>query len=445
MTETKRSDALWSTIKLILPMSFQYAINQLVMIIDNLMVGSLGEASISAISICGTYFWLNITFTTALSSGATVIISKLWGANKKENIKKIMSFVFTVNLAICLMFFVLTSLFPSQIIRIYSNVESVVEPGVTYLNIIRFATLLNGITLLLVGLLQSVHSVRVGMYASLASCAFNLFFNYVLIFGRLGFPAMGVKGAAIATLITRMIEFTVCIVYIFKFDKNIKFRLSDFDPKIETSTIRELIEITMPIMMIEVLSNFASSAQTIITGHISEYYISANSIVHLSWMLTTFFTYGLRNAASILIGNAIGAEDLEKARRLCRGFLLTSIIVGMVAAGVVQLVMPIIASFYNVSIETLQLAKQMSYAASLNVMFLVPAHMALDGIYKVVENSRTVLILNCIGVWLIATPLGYLCAFVLHTSAAVIYFVLRSGNLFNAIAGTILLRKKGWI
>jgi putative MATE family efflux protein len=426
-------------------MSFQYAINQLVMIIDNLMVGSLGEASISAISICGTYFWLNITFTTALSSGATVIISKLWGANEKHNIKKIMSFVFVVNLVISLLFFGLTTFFPSQIIRIYSDVESVVAPGVAYLNIIRFASLLNGITMLIVGLLQSVHSVNIGMYGSMISCVFNVFFNYVLIFGKFGFPAMGVEGAAIATLITRVIEFIVCTVYVFRFEKNICFRLSDFDPKIEISEIKELVDITMPIMLIEVLSNFASSMQTIITGHISEYYISANSIVHLSWMLTTFFTYGLRNAASILIGNAIGAKDLDRARRLCRGFLMTSIAVGACAAVVVQFVVPVISSFYNVSIETLDLAKLMSYAASANVLFLVPAHMALDGIYKVVENSRTVLILNCIGNWLLALPLGYLCAFVLHTNAAVIYFVLRSGNLFNAVSGTILLKKKGWI
>ena len=286
---SRKNGEVWHVLKLVLPVSLHYAVNQLVTIIDNVMIGSLGDASVSAISVCGTYNWLNMTFTMALSSGVTVIISKLWGAGKKESLKKIMSAVFLVNTLICLAFFLITSLFPVQILQIYSNVESIIEPGVTYLNIVRFATFLNGVTMLMLGLLQAVHNVGIGLYVSLLSCFFNIFFNYALIFGKLGFEPMGITGAALATLITRAVEFVICVVYIFFIEKELKFRPGDFDPRINSRQVAELTAIPVPIMLIEVQSNLASSVQTIIAGHISEYYISANSIVHMSWMLTNLF------------------------------------------------------------------------------------------------------------------------------------------------------------
>lgn len=445
MDKTGNRERTWAALKLVLPMSLQYAINQLVNIIDNLMAGSLGDANISAISVCWTYSWLNMVFTTSLTSGMTVVIAKLWGAKKKEDIKRIMSLGFVINLAVCLIFFLITSLFPVQILRIYSDVESIIEPGQIYLNIMRFASFLNGMTLLMIGLMQSVHEVKLGFSLSIVSCFVNLFLNYALIFGKFGFSAMGIAGVALATLVTRTLEFVICVVYIFFIDKNLRFRLKDFDPRISKELFMELVGVTVPVLLIEVQSNLASSVQTIISGHISEYYISANSIVHMSWMLTTLFTFGLNTATNILVGNAVGAGDRERTVELCRKFMKLSIGIGVFASIIIQGVIPIISSFYNVADETLYLSRIMGYAASANVLFLVPAYMSTTGIYKVVENSRTVLILNIIGVWCIALPLGALCAFVLKTSPAIIYFVLRSGNMFNAIVGTLLLKKKNWI
>ncbi|MBR5004078.1 MAG: MATE family efflux transporter [Erysipelotrichaceae bacterium] len=367
---------------LALPIGFQSLINNLVNMIDSVMIGTLGEACISAVSVSGTFLWLANTFIMGLAGGASVVMAQDYGRGEIKRIKHLFSFVMLACVLCSVFFFVIVTLFPVQILKLYSNMPSMIEPGVSYLNIIRYSMVLNMLTLAIIFMLRSVRSVQLGLYNSIFSCVSNVFFNWVFIFGNLGAPAMGVAGAALGTLIARIIEMVVSIVYLFFMEKNLKFRLSDFNPILDMAVLKQYMQIAIPLLAIDVFTNFSSSVQTMITGRVNELYLSANSIVHNSWMLPSVFLGGASMAASVMIGNSIGRQNFEKAKRDSFRFIYASAIFGLFSGLMVQVICPILSTYYHVLPETLLLAKQMSYAATISVFFQSMAIILCNGVIK---------------------------------------------------------------
>ena len=432
-------------VSLALPMGFQSLINNLVNMIDGIMIGQLGEACISAVSVSGTFLWLADTFIMGIAGGASIIMAQDYGKNEIKRIKKLFSLVLVMSLAIAMVFFTLMSCFPVQILKIYSNMPEIIEPGVSYMNILRFAMALNMVTMAIISMLRSVRSVKLGLYNSMFSCVSNVLFNWVFIFGNLGAPAMGVAGAALGTLIARMIELTVSLIYLFFFEKNLKFRIRDFNPNLDVGFLKQYAKIAMPLLAIDVLTNFSSSVQTMITGRVNEYYLSANSIVHNSWMLPSLFLGGVGMAASVMIGNAIGQKDFEKARTDSKRFVVAACIFGLFSAVMVQIILPILSGFYEVQQATLTLAKQMGYAASFSVFFQSLARILCNGVIKAGGMTQRILKIDIISTWFIAIPLGFICAFVIHLPAAFLYLILRGNNIIKAGWACIRIRKNDWM
>ncbi len=430
---------------LALPVGFQQIINLFVTLCDNLMIGSLGEASISAVAICTTYFWLSITFTNGLAGGALIIAAQEYGRNNLEKIKKLLSLILMIGLIIGFIFFVVTSLFPVQILRIYSNVEDIIEPGLAYLKYIKYCFPILSLNYGIIILLRSVRSVKLGFYTSLISCGFNVFLNWVFIYGNLGAPQMGVAGAALATSISYFIQFLVSIIYLLCFEKNLQFKIRDFNPFVGKELFKNFLYVSIPLLCIDIMYNFSSSAQTMITGRISENYVTANSIVHMGWQIPDVFTQGIAMAASIIIGNSIGAKNYEKAKKDSLRFVVTSICIGIFMAFSLQMILPLLLAFYDVTLETKELAIQMGYAASITVFFGACCAILSNGVIKSGGYTNQLLRIDTISIWLIAIPLGFIGAFVLEWPAPVLYIVLRSGNIVKTIWSFYRLRKDDWI
>ena len=443
MSENKRF--INEMIHLALPAAFQQVINLCVTLIDNLMVGSLGEASISAVSICGTFLWLVITFTNGLAGGAVIIAAQDYGNNNLERIKKLLSVIMTISLSIGLIFFVITTFFPVQILQIYSNVDSIIEPGVGYLKYIKYTFPILSLSYGIMIMMRSVRTVKIGLYSSMITCGFNVLFNWIFIYGNLGAPQMGAAGAALATSLTYFIQLIVVIIYVFKFEKNLKFKLSDFNPFIDKELFIKFIKISIPLLAIDIMYNFSSSAQTMITGRISENYVTANSIVHMAWSIPDMFTQGIAMSASIMIGNAIGAKNYQKAKADSKRFVITSICIGLFMAISVQIILPILIQFYNVTDATKLLARQMGFAASITVFFGASCAILSNGVIKSGGYTNRLLKIDSISIWCFAIPLGFIGAFVLNWPAPVLYLVLRSGNILKTIWAYNQLRKDNWI
>ena len=430
---------------LALPMSIQNLINNAVTVADNLMIGSLGDDCISAITVCWTYSWLYTMLSTAFASGSLLMITRMWGNGDKKSVKKLMSFAITSCALISFTLFTITSLIPEKILRIYSNVETMIPLGVRYLNIMKFAYLASTMTFTVMILLRSIKKVRVSMVTSIGSCIINVVLNYLLIFGNFGFPKLGIEGAAIASLSARVFELAVVLIYLFIVEKELRFRISEFDPRIGKDTLMSLIKVSIPLLIIDSLASLVSTMQTIITGHISRYYISANSIVHTSYETIFIFCWGFAQAGNVIIGNIIGDGDREKAYRYSWYFAATGFIMGVLTSISLHFIMPFVMNFYHVADETLVLAKQMSYSASIITLFSCYYTIVGEGVLKAGGNTRKLMKVDLLCSWLFAIPFGALCAFVFRWPAYVLYVILRSNNILKTVWTLNKLKKKDWI
>ncbi len=428
-----------------LPIAFQRVINLTVSLIDNIMVGRLGENAMSAVSICNTYLWFLDAFILGISSGALVIGAQDWGAGDTSRLKKLLSLAMTFSLTAALIFFLITSFFPEQIIRIYSNVPELVAPGAAYLRNIRFGFFFIAISQTIIITLQSVKEVKIGLYNSMLSCVFNIFFNWVFIFGHLGFPAMGVAGAALGTVMARLVEALITTSFLLFKEKKLRFRLRDYNPFVTARLMKQYWKVTLPILGMSFMQNLLNSSQTMITGRVSKYYMAAQSIVHNAWMIPNAFGGGMSNAASIMIGNDIGAGDIEQVRKDSWRFVRTAFVFALICSGMIQVILPVLMRFYSISAETAVLTRQMGWSASVTVLFLVTSSTVNNGIIRAGGDTRRLLVVDFIANWFIMIPFGILAAFVFKWPAPILYIILRSGNLLKSVWGLNRLRGTAWI
>ena len=441
----KKTNFITEIFTLCLPVAGQLLLSSLVSMLDNVMIGQMGEVNISAVSIATTYTWLVSVFVYGCVKGAAIIGAQKYGRNEIKTINKLLSFVILFGTFASIIFFIITEAFTPEIMKIYSTFDDVIEPGVNYLNIAKYSYIPNGIAYAIICMLQTVKSVKIGMISSIASCTTNVIFNYLLIQGNLGFPALGIEGASIATLIARIVECLTVIIYLLFFDKKLNFKIKDFDPRVSKDDLEQLIFISIPLLLTDVLENLTSSAQTMITGRLSEYYLSANSIVHTCWNLPSVFCFGAGTAAAIMIGNSLGRKDYDKAKKDAKRLVITAFVIGAFCSIMVKILVPIVSSFYSVSEQTLDLAYKMGNMACINVIFISCDCIIANGILKATGATKRILTVTLIGKWLFATPLGYIGAFYLNWPAEIIYFVLRSGNIVITIWALAVLAKGEWM
>ncbi|MCF0107289.1 MAG: MATE family efflux transporter [Holdemanella sp.] len=445
MEKRKYSSFYKEIFVLALPIAGQHLISQVLQLIDNIMVGSLGEDSISAVAINFTFTWLIMTFFMGFSSGSSVLCAQEYGRKNIAKMKALTATVIRINLVIAAIMFTVGTIFPSQILSLYTNQQGVVQKGVEYFSVIKYSIPVFAVNFALISMLQAAKNVKIGFINTTISCVVNAGLNYLLIYGKFGFPCLGVKGAAIATLVARLVELGIVLFYIFFMEKTLNFKVSDFFLRLDKESFKTLFKVSIPILVIEILSNLVSSVQTSITGHISPYYIAANSIVHTAWVIPSTLSFGISMASGVMIGNVIGEGDMEKVQAYAEKFVGFGVLFGIINSAVLTIILPIIMAQYNVTAETLDLAGKMGKLAIVTVFFISVASIVCNGVIKASGNTRTLLILDIVANWVIAIPLGYICAFVIKVPVHYLYLILRGGNIVKGVWGTYKVKTKSWM
>ena len=208
-----------------LPIAFQNLITFSVSMIDTLMLGSLGEVQLSAASISNNLFFILTILIFGLAGGSNILISQYWGKGDVKTIHKILSIMYRACIIIVVIFVAIAIIIPEQFMKIYTTDIKVIQEGIIYLRVIAIGYIFYAITNSTIMMLRSVKTVKISLVVYSISLILNGFFNYVLIFGKFGIPALGVKGAAIATVIARITEFIVVMIFMAKYENKICLRL----------------------------------------------------------------------------------------------------------------------------------------------------------------------------------------------------------------------------
>lgn len=426
------------------PVVLQNMITIGVNIMDTLMLGNYGEIQLSASSLANEFINIYHIMCMGMSMGAAVLTAQYYGAGNNPSLKKIVTIVLRMGLVIAAAFTVVTLLFPEELMRLYTPDEAVIEKGVLYFRISAVTYVLLGVSLILTNILRTVHQVRFPLVLSIVTFFVNVFFNWVFIYGRLGAPEMQIEGAALGTVIARLVECGSLITYFFVFDKRIGYRIKDLFMKCGDH-VRVYITYAIPVMVSDTLLALGNSAVSIIMGHIGASFVAANSIISQTVRLSTVFNQGLSSASSVITGNTLGKGERDKAYHQGVTFLCLSILIGLAAAVIILLISPLLVESFNITQETKDIAYQLMASVSVMMVFQTVQSVLTKGVLRGGGDTRFLMLADILFLWLASIPLGYLCGLVWHLSPFWIYAALKIDWVIKSVWCIFRLRSKKWI
>ena len=426
------------------PVVLQNMITIGVNIMDTLMLGNYGEVQLSASSLANEFINIYHIMCMGMSMGAAVLTAQYYGAGNNPSLKKIVTIVLRMGLVIAAAFTVVTLLFPEELMRLYTPDEAVIEKGVLYFRISAVTYVLLGVSLILTNILRTVHQVRFPLVLSIVTFFVNVFFNWVFIYGRLGAPEMQIEGAALGTVIARLVECGSLVTDFFVFDKRIGYRIKDLFMKCGDH-VRVYITYAIPVMVSDTLLALGNSAVSIIMGHIGASFVAANSIISQTVRLSTVFNQGLSSASSVITGNTLGKGERDKAYHQGVTFLCLSILIGLAAAVIILLISPLLVESFNITQETKDIAYQLMASVSVMMVFQTVQSVLTKGVLRGGGDTRFLMLADILFLWLASIPLGYLCGLVWHLSPFWIYAALKIDWVIKSVWCIFRLRSKKWI
>lgn len=433
-------------LRLSLPAAFQSAVNLLVVMADNVMVTRTGENALSAVAQSNAI----TTFVTAalggLSTGAIVLISQYWGKRDEKRIRTVCAVAFSVCLLFALLAIGAVELFPRALLGLVINggETAVIDLAMQYLPIVCLSYLPLAVTSAMVGILKGVEVVKVTLYTTILSLFANIGLNYVLIFGHLGLPALGVTGAAIATVLARLLEAALVCVYFFRVQKTLKIRPKNLLQS-EAWAWQDYAKFGLPVGLTDAQWALVNLLKAVILGQMGKMLIDAASVTDMMMNLGTMFTFALAGGACVVVGKAVGAKDYKRVREYAGTIQIMFLCIGVVMSALVFLLRRPFASLYHLNEETFALAVQMIGICAITLIGTSYHASCFVGINRGAGDSRFVMMVDMICGWLVVLPLSALAAFVLHLHPAWVYFCTRIDQCFKWIIALLRLRGDKWI
>ena len=426
------------------PVVLQNMITIMVNMLDTMMLGRYGEIQLSGSSLANSFVGIHQILCMGIGGGAAVLTAQYWGAENREAVRKTTVLMVRISMVFSLIFFLAALLLPREIMRIYTADSQVLDAGAVYLRIMAPTFFLTGLSQTLTIVLRSVREVRLPLINSVISFFSNLFFNWMLIFGRLGFPELQIRGAALATVIARLVETGVLLFYLFRRDQKIGLRLRHLKEKCG-EYLPEYWRYSAPVVLSDFLLGLGNSAVSMIMGHMSASFVAANSIVAMVVRLSTVMNQGFANSGSIMTGTTLGEGDVERARRQGFTFLFLSVLLGLAASCVILLISPAVISAYQINEETRRIAFQLMKSVAVTVVFQGTQSMLTKGVLRGGGDTRFLVFGDIIFLWLLSIPLGYLSAFVWNLDPFWIYFFMKIDYIIKTVWCAFRMKGNKWI
>lgn len=427
-----------------IPIALQNLVSTGVNLMDNIMLGAVGEAQISAASMANQVFFVYNVLCFGIAGGSNVLIAQYWGKGDRASIKKVLSLAYRAAVLICLVFMAAAFLCPEAIVNLFTKDPYVAAEALVYLKITRWTYPFSGMSSVMLLTLRPVGSVNIALVDSVFSLVTNTFLNWVLIFGNLGAPKMGIAGAAIATLVARVVEFVVAVVYMARFEKKIQVRPRDLIAT-DQGMRKDFMVNVLPVMCNEFIWSMGAAAIVAVIGNMSTGFLAANGIFSTISQLTLVTIWGISNATAVIIGNTIGEGKLSEVMPRARAMLAVTLLIGIAMGIVLWLTKGLILSFYNVTPETHQLAMGILSIGSVIVVFQSLSVTTLMGVLRGGGDARFVLIVDTVFMYLVSLPLGALAGFVLNWHPVVVYAIIKSDEALKALFGLWRIFKSDWI
>lgn len=428
-------------IRLVLPITFQNFMLALVGACDAIMLGKLNQDSMAAVSLASQMTFVFNLFMAAFILGENMFVAQYFGKKDYGSIAKVVSLVLRLSCFVAMVFLAGALLFSENIMRFFTSETELIVLGSEYLRWVGLSWLLSAISQVYLTFMKNCNAVNLSTTISSMTVIINIVLNAVLIFGLLGFPALGVSGAAVATVIATGIQMVWSVLYVTLRRKEL--RLSGV--KIDSILRRKFWEKVSPILLNELAWGGGFTMYSVVMGHLGTDAVAANSIANIAKNLIVCLCYGLGGAGGIIVGNELGADRFKEARQAGKKLLKASVVCGILTGMLLLVLSPLIVRLVDLTPTAKAYLKGMLLMSSYYLAGKSINSMTISGIFPAGGDSRFGLVCDAVTLWCVTVPLGCLCAFVLKLPVLVVYFVLNLDEVIKLPAVFGHYRKYGWV
>lgn len=427
-----------------LPISIQSLLQSSLGMIDQIMIGQLGETAVASVNLGTRLMFIMVYSLSGISAVSSIYTSQYEGAGTKEKHSAVMKITILEGLLCVLPFLIAGLFFPQQIVRIFSEDNTVIQKGANYLFITAFGFIPKLFSISISAILRSTGKAKITLITGLSSVAINTVLNLIFIFGFGPIKAYGVEGAAIATVIAIFIEATINIIYLEKTKHPSRLSLA-IKAKADKGFYKKFAITTLPAIGNECFWALGDAIYSGIYGHMSTVSLAAITLTFPIQGMSVGFFSGLSAAAGVIIGNNLGAKKTKEAYTLAWDFFKLCIIGCGIIGILIVLFGSVYLKFYNVTDEVKLYTKSLLAIFACYLWVKVSNMVMLGGVLRSGGKTRYTLILDLIGTWGIGIPLGFLCAFVFKWNILMVYTAINIEEVIRLTLGLIKVKSKDWI
>jgi putative MATE family efflux protein len=427
-----------------IPIVLQNLITFAVSFVDNLMVGTLGEYAISGVYMGNQIQTILQIIIIGVASAMQILSIQYWGKRDTGSIKVIAAIAFRITLTFTGLLWLATMFFPAQVLGLFTSDALVIAQGTSFLKYVCFSYVFFGISQLLIAAMRSVEVVKIGMYVSIMTLLSHIVLNWMLIFGNLGLPALGVEGVGIATLISRVLEAGVMLYFVLFVDRKLQLKIRDILLR-DAGMLRDFFKYGLPVIagqIVWAINNFANGA---IIGRLNPEAIAAASIAGMMHSMVFIWALGISAAVGIITGKTVGAGEFEKMKLYAKTIQILFLGIGLVSGLIIFLLRDPLLMLYNINDATMVVGRQFMTILSITMVGTCYQGSCLGGLVKAGGDTSFVFINDTIFVFLTVIPSALLALFVFHSPAWVIFACLKSDQITKCAVAVVKINRFKWM
>ncbi len=407
---------------LALPIIIQNLFSAAISSADVVMLNIVGQSAISAVSLATQYSGILLMVFYGLGTGETMLCAQYWGKGDLNAIRKVEGIALRFALGMAAVSCLFSVAAPGLMMRLFTNDTELIALGAQYLRIVGIGWLFWGISEVYLSVLRSVERVRISTILNVSALLLNIFLNALFVLGWFGLPRLGVRGVALATMLSRAAELVGCFL-VSAFSDNVKLQLRLMFVK-SGILMQDFIRLALPALGNDIIWSVGFSMYSVVMGHLGTDVVAANALVSVVRNLGTVFCFAIGSASCILVGKEIGASRMEEARADAGRSMVLTVIAGAIGGMIVALLMPVVVRMVSISETARGYLRIMLLINTYYIMGSAVNTTLIAGIFRAGGDSRFGFICDTIDMWCYGVPLGFFTAFVLKLPPMWVYFLL---------------------
>lgn len=438
------SNFMKSLCKIAVPVTLQSMLQASFSIVDQIMIGQLGETNISAVGLGSNFSLIFSVVIGAIGAVAGILIAQFMGAEDKKEAWCSFDVSLICGIMISALFLLAAGAFPLQILGLYTEDMSIINTGAVYFRIVAFSYIPMAVSNILSAWLRCREHATIPFLASFGAVAVNTGLNYLLIFGKFGFPRMEIKGAAIATLISQLFNLVFIVIGFVVCNRR------DGDKPVlslrfKKITIRDYLVMIMPILASEFLWSLGQNVESAVYGHLGTSNLAAYTLTGPIQGLIVGALSGLSAAAGVMVGKRLGRKEYDEAYAESKKIMYAGLAGSVVVASLLILLAGVYTGLYRVDNSVKELGRILLIVFALYAPVKVENMILSGGIIRSGGNTKIIMVIDIVGTWCIGIPLCLLAAYVFRWGIVGVYALLTTEEIFRLAVALVIFRKRKWM